>query len=133
MGNINRRRPGGRSGLTDQGKGPWGLSPSDSAFLWVDFPRCSYLKLACKELRPGSPFPSVFGRIDQAINTFYLGDRIQGIGPGMSFGVIGWGYRGVEFAALLPREAGAPAQSGARSTAAGCTWSEWRRAFLVSA
>lgn len=89
------------SGLKGPGDAPWGLSPSDFAFLWDDCPRCFYLKVARKQPRPSSPFPSVFGRIDRAMKEFYLGERAELAAAGMPVGVIGGGDRWVKSAPLL--------------------------------
>ena len=101
MANTSKSRPKGLPGLNLPGEAPWGLSPSDFAFLWDDCPRCFYLKVARKQPRPSSPFPSVFGRIDRAMKEFYLGERAEIVAPGMPEGVIGWGDRWVKSAPLL--------------------------------
>ena len=77
MGNTSNPPPKGHAGLKGPEDTPWGLSPSDFAFLWDDCPRCFYLKVARKQPRPSSPFPSVFGRIDRAMKEFYLGERAE--------------------------------------------------------
>lgn len=79
----------------------WALSPSDFAFLWNECPRCFYLKVARKQPRPRSPFPSVFGRIDRAMKDHYLGERVEAVAEGMLAGVIGGGDRWVKSAPLL--------------------------------
>ena len=81
---------------------PWALSPSDFAFLWDDCPRCFYLKVARKQPRPRSPFPSVFGKIDRAMKDCYLGDRSETVAKGMPPGIVGGGDRWVKSAPLLP-------------------------------
>ena len=101
MANTSKPRPKGLSGPKIRGDTPWGLSPSDFAFLWDDCPRCFYLKVARKQPRPSSPFPSVFGRIDRAMKEFYLGERAELMAPGMPEGVIGGGDRWVKSAPLL--------------------------------
>jgi PD-(D/E)XK nuclease superfamily len=83
---------------------PWALSPSDFAFLWDDCPRCFYLKVAGKQPRPRTPFPSVFGKIDRAMKDHYLGERAEAVAAGMPAGVIGGGDRWVKSAPLLPPE-----------------------------
>ncbi len=75
---------------------PWMLSPSDFAFLWDDCPRCFYRKVVQKQLRPRSPFPSVFGRIDRAMKEYYLGERAESLAEGMPAGVISGGDRWVK-------------------------------------
>ena len=99
--NSSKQRPKGLAGPGDSNHSPWGLSPSDFAFLWDDCPRCFYLKVARKQPRPRSPFPSVFGRIDRAMKDFYLGERAETVAPGMPRGVIGGGDRWVKSAPLL--------------------------------
>jgi hypothetical protein len=49
----------------------WKLSPSDLTFLWDECPRCFYLKVVRGFNRPASAFPSIFGRIDRAMKTYY--------------------------------------------------------------
>jgi len=49
----------------------WKLSPSDLTFLWDECPRCFYLKVVRSFNRPASAFPSIFGRIDRAMKTYY--------------------------------------------------------------
>ena len=111
MANISKPRPRDRSGLIDGGKAPWGLSPSDFAFVWGDCPLCFYLKLARKRTRPSSPFPSVFARTDRAMKDFYLGERAEDMPLGMP-GVICGGVRWLESASLPPPGVRAPALSG---------------------
>jgi len=99
--NSSKPRPKGLSGPRDSDDAPWALSPSDFAFLWDDCPRCFYLKVARKQPRPRSPFPSVFGRIDRAMKDFYLGERAEIAARGMPEGVIGGGDRWVKSAPLV--------------------------------
>ena len=101
MHNSSKPRPKGLSGPGASDASPWALSPSDFAFLWDDCPRCFYLKVARKQPRPRSPFPSVFGRIDRAMKDFYLGERAEMAARGMPEGVIGGGDRWVKSAPLL--------------------------------
>jgi hypothetical protein len=84
--NTSKPRPNGLIGLKGQKDAPWGLSPSDFAFLWDDCLRCFYLKVARKQSRPRSPFPSVFGRIDRAMKDHYLGERAEMVALGMPEG-----------------------------------------------
>ena len=102
MANISKARPRGLTGLMDAKNQPWALSPSDFAFLWDDCPRCFYLKVATKQPRPRSPFPSVFGRIDRAMKDYYLGERSETLAEGMAAGVIGGGDQWVKSAPILP-------------------------------
>lgn len=76
------------------------LAPSDFAFLWDECPRCFYLKVVCKKRRPRTPFPAVFGRIDRAMKSFYMGQRADTLTPGMPKGVIGGADRWVRSAGL---------------------------------
>ena len=101
MGNNSKACPGGRSGHGGLERDPWALSPSDFAFLWDDCPRCFYLKVARRQPRPRSPFPSVFGRIDRAMKEHYLGQRAETVAEGMPAGIIGGGDRWVKSAPLL--------------------------------
>jgi len=82
----------------DEGVKPWTLSPSDFAFLWDDCKRCFYRKVVCRQPRPRSPFPSVFGKIDRAMKEHYLGERAETAAKGMPAGVIGGGDRWVKSA-----------------------------------
>ena len=106
MSNTSKARPKSLTRLGDQADAPWALTPSDFAFLWDDCPRCFYLKVARKQPRPASPFPSVFSRIDRAMKEFYLGERAEDMASGMPAGVIGGGDRWVKSAPLLPPGAG---------------------------
>lgn len=82
------------------------LAPSDFAFLWDECPRCFYLKVVRKEARPRMPFPKVFGTIDRAMKTFYLGRPTEVMAAGMPPGVIDQGDRWVRSAGLtLPGSA----------------------------
>jgi PD-(D/E)XK nuclease superfamily len=81
---------------------PWAISPSDIAFLWDDCPRCFYRKVARRQPRPRSPFPSVFGKIDRAMKEHYLGERSEIVAEGMPPGIVGGGDRWVKSAPLLP-------------------------------
>jgi hypothetical protein len=61
---------------TDRDEPAWvSLAPSDFAFLWDECPRCFYLKVVRREGRPRTPFPKVFGTIDRAMKSHYLGQR----------------------------------------------------------
>ena len=102
MAKTSKPRPIGPSEHTGLDKASWALSPSDFAFLWDDCPRCFYLKIARRQPRPRSPFPSVFGRIDRAMKDHYLGQRAETLADGMPAGVIGSGDRWVKSAPLLP-------------------------------
>ena len=102
MRNISNPRHSGLVGPSDSEKSPWVLSPSDFAFLWDDCPRCFYLKVARRQPRPRSPFPSVFGKIDRAMKDCYLGERAEAAVDGMPPGSIGGGDRWVKSAPLLP-------------------------------
>ena len=55
MSNTSESRPKGLTGLKVPEDAPWGLSPSDFAFLWDDCPRCFYMKVARKHLDPPRP------------------------------------------------------------------------------
>ena len=105
--NTSKSRPSGPSELRRLDQAPWALSPSHFAFLWDDCPRCFHLKVARKQPRPRSPFPSVFGRIDRAMKEYYLGERSESVAEGTPAGVIGGGDRWVKSAPLL-----APGSSG---------------------
>lgn len=96
MGNISEPRLRGSSVFKSMEGAPWALSPSDFAFLWDDCPRCFYLKVARKQPRPRSPFPSVFRRIDRAMKDHYLGERAETVAEGMPAGIIGGGDRWVK-------------------------------------
>jgi hypothetical protein len=76
------------------------LAPSDFAFLWDECPRCFYLKVVRKEERPRRPFPKVFGTIDRAMKSFYLGQRTDTLDIAMPAGVIGQADRWVKSAGL---------------------------------
>ena len=102
MRKTSRSRPNEVSGLKRPKDAPWGLSPSDFAFLWDDCPRCFYRKVVRREPRPRTPFPSVFGRIDRAMKDFYLGERAESCARGMPAGVIGGGDRWVKSAPFAP-------------------------------
>ncbi len=47
------------------------LTPSDLTFLWDECRRCFYLKVRRGFRRPGSPFPSIFGRIDSLMKDHF--------------------------------------------------------------
>jgi len=76
------------------------LAPSDFAFLWDECPRCFHLKVVRKEGRPRMPFPKVFGTIDLAMKTFYLGRPTEVVADGMPAGVINQADRWVRSAGL---------------------------------
>ena len=92
---ADRRTPGGLARA-------WTLSPTDLTFLWEECPRCFYRKVALREPRPRSPFPTVFSRIDRAMKDFYLGERAEVLVPGMPTGVIGGGDRWVKSVPIVP-------------------------------
>jgi len=101
MSDRSQARPEGASELTwglDDEVDPWTLSPSDFAFLWDDCKRCFYRKVVCRQPRPRSPFPSVFGKIDRAMKDHYLGERAESAAEGMTAGVVGGGDRWVKSA-----------------------------------
>jgi hypothetical protein len=77
-----------------------GLAPSDFAFLWDECPRCFYLKVVRKEKRPRSPFPKVFGTIDRAMKSHYLGQRTGDLAADIPGGVISQADRWVKSAGL---------------------------------
>jgi len=94
-------RPGARSSHVDEAPtGPIMLAPSDFAFLWDECPRCFYLKVVRKEGRPRTPFPSVFGSIDRAMKSFYMGQRAESLELGMPAGTIGGADRSVRSSGL---------------------------------
>ena len=73
-------RPGARSELVDPAPSrSVMLAPSDFAFLWDECPRCFYLKVVRKQGRPRTPFPKVFGTIDRAMKSFYMGQRAESL------------------------------------------------------
>jgi hypothetical protein len=76
------------------------LAPSDFAFLWDECPRCFYLKVARKEARPRTPFPKVFGTIDRAMKSFYMGRRSKELASDVPAGVITQADRWVKSAGL---------------------------------
>jgi hypothetical protein len=76
------------------------LAPSHFAFLWDECPRCFYLEVVRKELRPRMPFPKVFGTIDRAMKAFYMGRPTEVVAPGMPAGVIDQSDRWVRSAGL---------------------------------
>ncbi len=75
---------------------PWKLSPSDLTFLWDECPRCFYLKVVHKFNRPASPFPSIFGKIDLLMKTFFEGKSTQAMHPGLPPGKVLYGEKWVE-------------------------------------
>jgi hypothetical protein len=80
------------------------LAPSDFAFLWDECPRCFYLKVVRKDARPRTPFPKVFGTIDRAMKSFYMGQRTDTVAADMPEGVICQADRWVKSAGLtVPR------------------------------
>ena len=80
------------------------LAPSDFAFLWDECPRCFYLKVVRKERRPRMAFPKVFGTIDRAMKSCYVGQRSEALAAGLPSGVIGQADRWVKSAGLtVPR------------------------------
>jgi len=94
-------RPGARSSHVDQApSGPIMLAPSDFAFLWDECPRCFYLKVVRKEGRPRTPFPAVFGTIDRAMKSFYMGQRTESLDLGMPAGTTGGADRSVRSSGL---------------------------------
>jgi len=66
----------------------WTLSPSDLTFLWNECPRCFYLKVTKKFKRPPTPFPKIFGRIDQLMKDHFLGKSTSSISPELPEGVV---------------------------------------------
>jgi hypothetical protein len=76
------------------------LAPSDFAFLWDECPRCFYRKVVRKEARPRTPFPKVFGTIDRAMKSYYLGQRTGELAADMPEGVISQPDRWVKSAGL---------------------------------
>jgi len=84
------------------GAATWALSPTDLTFLGDECPRCFYNKVVLKQPRPRAPFPRVFGLIDRAMKDFFLGQRTEGLVPGMAPGVIGGGDRWVKSAPIVP-------------------------------
>jgi hypothetical protein len=76
------------------------LAPSDFAFLWDECPRCFYLKVVRKEARPRTPFPKVFGTIDRAMKSHYLGQRTDTLDLNMPQGVLSQADRWVKSAGL---------------------------------
>jgi hypothetical protein len=80
--------------------GPVTLAPSDFAFLWDECPRCFYLKVVRKERRPRMAFPKVFGTIDRAMKSCYMGQRSEALAAGLPSGVVGQADRWVKSAGL---------------------------------
>jgi hypothetical protein len=104
-------RPGACSSVTepDPSLGPPApvrLAPSDFAFLWDECPRCFYLKVVRKERRPRMPFPKVFGTIDRAMKSCYVGQQSDALAAGLPAGLICQADRWVRSAGLtIPNSA----------------------------
>ncbi len=79
---------------------PVRLAPSDFAFLWDECPRCFYLKVVRKERRPRMPFPKVFGTIDRAMKSCYVGQKSEALAAGLPAGLICQADRWVRSAGL---------------------------------
>jgi len=79
----------------------WALAPSDFAFLWDECPRCFYNKVALKKGRPRASFSKAFGLIDQAMKSFYLGERSEELLSGMPGGVLGDSNRWVKSTTIV--------------------------------
>jgi hypothetical protein len=58
----------------------WKLSPSDFGFLWSECPKCFYLKVTQKFLRPGS-MPRIFTAIDAQMRDCFHGKRTEQMAP----------------------------------------------------
>lgn len=69
-------------------RAPWGLAPSDFAFLWDECRACFYRKVVLGRPRPRAPFPGVFTRIDRAMKDRYVGCRSDVLVESMPGGVI---------------------------------------------
>lgn len=73
----------------------WKLSPSDLTFLWDECPRCFYLKVVHGFKRPSSPFPKIFGRIDNLMKAYFNGKPATEISPQLPHGQVLFGERWV--------------------------------------
>jgi len=74
----------------------WKLSPSDLTFLWDECPRCFYLKVVHKFYRPPMAFPSIFGRIDGLMKSFFEGRSTLEFSPELPAGVVKYGGGSVQ-------------------------------------
>jgi hypothetical protein len=81
--------PDSNQGLPISARPVWNLAPSDFSFLHRECPQCFYLKVAKGQRRPGSPFPSVFNKIDKTMKEHYTGQRAELAVPGLPPGVLG--------------------------------------------
>ena len=76
------------------------LSPSDLTFLWDECPRCFYLKVARKFSRSGSPFPSIFNKIDGLMKNYFEGRSTADLHPDLPPGVVKFGEQRVQSQAI---------------------------------
>jgi len=74
----------------------WKLSPSDFAFLWEECKRCFYLKVVSGFPRPRSIMATIFKIIDNEMNKYFSGKRLENIIPGFPAGVVEYGENWVE-------------------------------------
>lgn len=64
------------------------FSPSDFGFLWMECPRCFYLKYVHKFPRPWGVIANIFKVIDQQMKAHFQGIRTETLGLDVSGGVI---------------------------------------------
>ncbi len=72
------------------------ISPSDLTFLWDECKRCFYLKYVHGIIRPSTPFPSIFGKIDKLMKEYFQGRSTAEIDPTLPLGVVRFGEKWVE-------------------------------------
>ena len=77
------------------------LSPSDLTFLWDECKCCFYLKVVHKFLRPSTPMPSIFIKIDGLMKAFYQGKATQEICPDLPPGFVQFGEKWVQSQPIL--------------------------------
>ena len=73
----------------------WKLSPSDFSLLWEECPRCFYMKVVRSRLRPRSPMPGVFNKIDAIEKAYFAGMSTKTISRDLPHGSIEFGEKWV--------------------------------------
>jgi len=63
------------------------LSPSDFAYLWIDCKHCYYQKVKFGITYSG-PFPAMFGRINNLLQTSIMGMNLQDVHPDLPNGIV---------------------------------------------
>jgi len=63
------------------------LSPSDFAYLWNDCKHCYYQKVK-NGITYSGPFPAMFGRINNLLQTSIMGMNLQDVHPDLPNGII---------------------------------------------